>query len=512
MHDRFVRGGAFSLGAALVSFIAITASGCLGSPVDGEEDAVDVSQDSSALQDGQVVKITSVNSGMVLDVEGISRDNGAHLHQWPYHNAANQQWRLKASSGGRFQLVSVNSGKCLDIGGTSPGVRAQQWDCWTGAMQQWELRPMGDGTFELVVAHTGQCLDVEGGSKTQGAYMVEWTCQGGASQRWRVESVSGGGGGGTTDKGRFVTILYSTWADWFRGHRDGKGQPFYQPNGAPYGGPGLYHWWGTPAFGNAISDYRFMNNNDPDQPNNALIDYHADLLHDAGVDFISIDLSNGEQDLIVKGAQAVARRYSQRPRERTPQIVFFVKTTSSVQAIRDIFYSGRYDDGIWFKYEGKPLILIANADSAVPRGGALDAFTTRHTWGLHDPSQMWSFKLNTDSSHPGKAFYLNGQPEEMSVAPATQATYMTSPEGRKCRNNGAYFAEQWSYVFKTMPKFVFVTGWNEWGSQNGGDQNNPVFVDQFLTECSSDIEPMKGGHGDKYYQLLKGYVRDFKSR
>ncbi len=81
---------------------------------------------------------------------------------------------------------------------------------------------------------------------------------------------------------------------------------------------------------------------------------------------------------------------------------------------------------------------------------------------------------------------------------------------------GQNFAEQWRRAFELNPKFVFVTGWNEW-IMGRFDETAPFngagvvsFVDQFNTEYSRDIEPMIGGHKDSYYYQFIAYNRLFK--
>jgi len=75
-------------------------------------------------------------------------------------------------------------------------------------------------------------------------------------------------------------------------------------------------------------------------------------------------------------------------------------------------------------------------------------------------------------------------------------------------------AEQWERVLKEDPRFVFVTGWNEWIMGRFAEFNRiklPVmFVDQFDQEHSRDIEPMRGGHGDDYYYQFVSQVRRYK--
>jgi hypothetical protein len=67
---------------------------------------------------------------------------------------------------------------------------------------------------------------------------------------------------------------------------------------------------------------------------------------------------------------------------------------------------------------------------------------------------------------------------------------------------------------KEDPRFIFLTGWNEWFASRfdefGGKRAPVVFVDQFDHEHSRDIEPMRGGHGDNYYYQMVSYIRRYK--
>jgi hypothetical protein len=80
--------------------------------------------------------------------------------------------------------------------------------------------------------------------------------------------------------------------------------------------------------------------------------------------------------------------------------------------------------------------------------------------------------------------------------------------------HGFNVAEQWERALAEDPRFIFVTGWNEWIAGRfdkfGGVRLPVMFVDQFDQEHSRDIEPMKGGHGDNYFYQLASYVRRYK--
>lgn len=125
-----------------------------------------------------------------------------------------------------------------------------------------------------------------------------------------------------------------------------------------------------------------------------------------------------------------------------------------------------------------------------------------------------------------------GEKEQMSVGVAQNAVKgrlgsMSEPgaHGRSFHNgatdtrpnailHGFNVTEQWERALQEDPRFIFVTGWNEWIAGRFAEFNRvkqPVmFVDQFDQEHSRDIEPMKGGHGDNYYYQFAGYVRRFK--
>lgn len=79
---------------------------------------------------------------------------------------------------------------------------------------------------------------------------------------------------------------------------------------------------------------------------------------------------------------------------------------------------------------------------------------------------------------------------------------------------GLNFAEQFGNALREDPRFLFVTGWNEWIAGRFAEFNGirlPVmFVDQFDQEHSRDLEPMRGGHGDDYYYQFVSFVRRYK--
>ena len=142
---------------------------------------------------------------------------------------------------------------------------------------------------------------------------------------------------------------------------------------------------------------------------------------------------------------------------------------------------------------------------------------------------MWSW-LEVSPQH----VFTNstGQKEQMSVGVAQNAVHgrlgsmsEVDAQGRSFHHGatdsrpnavryGLNVAEQWERARHEDPRFLFVTGWNEWIAGRFAEFNRiklPVmFVDQFDQEHSRDIEPMHGGHGDDYYYQFVSEVRRYK--
>ena len=94
-----------------------------------------------------------------------------------------------------------------------------------------------------------------------------------------------------------------------------------------------------------------------------------------------------------------------------------------------------------------------------------------------------------------------------------------SPQTPNAVYYGLNFQQQWDYAVEADPRFVFVTGWNEWTvgryptfnfSGDGGDIVSNAFVDQYDKEHSRDCEPSKGILKDYYYYQLVENIRRFK--
>lgn len=286
------------------------------------------------------------------------------------------------------------------------------------------------------------------------------------------------------------------------------------------------HHWGEPLFGYYVSD------------DDAVLRKHAQMLTDAGVDMVVFDVTN--QLSYPESWQALCRVWTECRRQGnpTPQIAFlcpFGDPDKVLQELWDQLYEpGLYED-LWFRWEGKPLIL-ADSAKVLPVGDdpILEFFTFRkpqpdYFVGPTEPKQWGWLEV-----FPQHVFYQSpGVPEQMTVGVAQNAvdgklsvlshprSYGRSfhdgsePGPEQVDTTGKNFTEQWQRARSVDPPFIFVTGWNEWIAGRF-DKNAPfhdpgevAFVDQFSQEFSRDCEPMRGGHGDNYYYQLVDQIRRY---
>jgi len=329
-------------------------------------------------------------------------------------------------------------------------------------------------------------------------------------------------------------------------------------NCPPWGPWWTAHFWAEPLFG-----YYFSTDK-------AVIRKHGQMLADAGVDAIALDVSNGFDFPDAHRAVFEAFAEVRAAGGQTPQVFFWLpfyweaskcRNTNMryelVRLWRNIYKPGLHPD-LWFRWQGKPLV-VAHPSYADPKyepnlklpirpapiptdGGPEEAkairdfFTFRKPFptghGLpktHDRNGHWTWR----QIYPqGVSFDAEGCPEEISVSVSqncnAKRTIAASQPGCFTRAHcngrddptpenlakGLNFQEQWERALKVDPALVFVTGWNEWTAGRypkwEGYEAPAVFPDSFDAAHSRDAEPVKGFWGDAYYYQLAANIRRYK--
>ena len=277
------------------------------------------------------------------------------------------------------------------------------------------------------------------------------------------------------------------------------------PDNPRWGPVGAMHWWDQPQFG-------YYASNDP-----WIIRKHAQLLSDASIDVLVLDLSNApaDDDTITTIGDTFEKIRSEGG--RTPQLAFYAAADSAAviaHLYQSIYAANRYRD-LWFRWLGKPLMLgPSNGLPADVLGfftmRASGVWTARASW-FGDGHDRWPWLDNSPQKFGWHT--LENVPEEM---PVGVAQFPLLGIGRSFHDGaepayadrqtevGAYFGEQWARALSADPSIVFVTGWNQWMSPRYVRQLNgppmlagrslPVggtfFVDEYNEEFSRDIEPM----------------------
>ena len=305
-------------------------------------------------------------------------------------------------------------------------------------------------------------------------------------------------------------------------------------------------WWNEPLFGyyTEMDDY--------------VLRKHAELLADAGVDFVLFDCTNNDLTFEAEYLN-VLKVWSQARKEgvRTPQVGFmlpFWDQDYTLSSLKQIFYRlykpGIYQD-LWFYWEGKPLVMGISEmlDESDPELEDIKNFFTFRKgvpeyWLEDGTDAEWGW-LHV---YPQAVYYnADGTPEQTTVGVAQNADYTTmklsamnsghnmgrgysmqkdfsytytyrgkeivcSSAMENAHYYGINFQEQWNYALKIDPEIVFVTGWNEWTvgryEEWGGVKN--AFPDQCDDANSRDIEPSKGELRDHFYYQLVSNVRKYK--
>ena len=297
--------------------------------------------------------------------------------------------------------------------------------------------------------------------------------------------------------------------------------------------PGTWWWWGEPVLGYYV-------NTDP-----FVIRTHAQQLSDAGVDTLVFDSTNGfthEPEYTALFTEFTAMR--QRGLA-TPQIAHITnhEPLKTVQKLYDEFYAKQLWPDLWFRWQGKPLILT-DPETLTP--ALKDFFTVRRSWAWHGPTgwfgdghDKWpwidtypqQFGWHDDAKTPEQLSVSAGQHPSSTIGRAYSNGKNPPIVAGSDMSKGIYFEEQWSQLHKVNPPFLFITNWNEWWAKSYADDKpkgqprnfvgKPMepgegfFVDEYDPEFSRDIEPAmptpaNRGVDDNYYYQLVSHLRRYK--
>merc|ERR1712126_250545 len=96
---------------------------------------------------------------------------------------------VEGVSEGYYVIESVKSGQALDVGGGSKnnGAEIIQWPKHGEDNQTFKLVAAGGGYFKVQAKHSGLYWDIEGGSTNHGAKLIQYSHHGGGNQQFAFE-------------------------------------------------------------------------------------------------------------------------------------------------------------------------------------------------------------------------------------------------------------------------------------------------------------------------------------
>jgi hypothetical protein len=132
------------------------------------------------------VRLRSVATGSLVDIEATGWDNGTPALLWPDTGNPNQAFAARMKQNGAYTFTARHSSRCLDVAWVSgePGEGLQQFDCHDGANQSFIVYGFA-GAVVLVAEHSGLCLQPTG--REAGDQLVQENCTGDLIQRFQVE-------------------------------------------------------------------------------------------------------------------------------------------------------------------------------------------------------------------------------------------------------------------------------------------------------------------------------------
>ena len=168
----------------------------------------------------------NLNGNNCMEVPDGNANNNVQLVQRAcVSGAARQNFTFNpvAGTADQYTIATLTSGKCADIFGVSTADNATviQWTCNTGNNQKFRLAPVTvsgtDKTFNLIAVHSGKCIVPAGGASTVNTGLVQLPCSTATSRVWRLPSFNPGTGTGSTFRNPLDPQGADPWLTFYNG-------------------------------------------------------------------------------------------------------------------------------------------------------------------------------------------------------------------------------------------------------------------------------------------------------
>ena len=150
--------------------------------------AVNAAEDVSSPYEGYYL-IRNVNSGLCLNVEGGSAENGTNVQQWGVARGAdNCVWRVEAAGDNLFRIYSMVDGgeNCLLNVDTANSNNINIYENTGADTQLFYLMGNDDGSFRIMSKANAQVIEVVNAETSSGANVQTWGMNGVNCQDWEL--------------------------------------------------------------------------------------------------------------------------------------------------------------------------------------------------------------------------------------------------------------------------------------------------------------------------------------
>ncbi|GAB3878383.1 hypothetical protein GCM10029964_028960 [Kibdelosporangium lantanae] len=134
----------------------------------------------------------NTNSGLCLAYD--ERSRGANRQEGCDGTDYTIFWDVVNVGGDNYRLINEHNGQCLSIwrGDTSDGASVGIYDCVDTTAEIFTLvpatSPVYAGAYQMVNVNSGKCVAVGGARKDKGAWVIQWSCDQSGAFMWRPYS------------------------------------------------------------------------------------------------------------------------------------------------------------------------------------------------------------------------------------------------------------------------------------------------------------------------------------
>jgi arabinogalactan endo-1,4-beta-galactosidase len=141
---------------------------------------------------GETYYLINQLSGMQVDLNGKSLANGdALIQRSRSFSSLTQRWAMTKAPSGNWKISNIYNGLCLDSASMGTTITVQNPCAINAPTQEWSFTYTGNGYNAILNADSKLALDVQGGSKNDGAALVQSAIIGSPtqSQLWMFRPV-----------------------------------------------------------------------------------------------------------------------------------------------------------------------------------------------------------------------------------------------------------------------------------------------------------------------------------